>query len=374
MPLECSLPVPRLTRSTRARRFALWAALGASAPGLACAGVAGVLTTTVTTLATQVTYATVSKSGAPLVTYIGYEFTTGYAGTNTTNNAQLRGDLAVTDAAELATLTLDTANSPSYCRTQPASNALKLVCDLPQLRSGSAPITFQVFFKAPSKVDGNGVGDAEASDLVTLTGTTVYAEQSDGAGNTNNSAPWVAPQPVLLGTSNPIDIRSVLPRSGGKLFTGNGGIPSAADVFGTDVTVPAYAGYTKATILESEDPLSVCVSAALSTSTRLQPCFNVDLTIVDGNDATAKFASALSIKLSIDGSVIPQKVKPSDLTIKYDGTVIGACPGLGVPLSAEPYQPCINTAVRIKDNKNPDRDGDIVIELLNYRNGSYKIL
>ena len=41
--------------------------------------------------------------------YIGYELTTSYSGTNTTNNVQLVGDLVVTDPAELATLTLDTA-------------------------------------------------------------------------------------------------------------------------------------------------------------------------------------------------------------------------------------------------------------------------
>ena len=229
-------------------RAALWAALGVAAPSLAFAGVAGVVTTTVTTLSTNVTYATVSKAGEPLVTYLGYEVTTGYSGTNTTNNGQLRGELRVTDAAELATLTLDTASSPSFCRTERATGLLRLICDLPQLRSGTAPVSFQVFFRAPSKVDGNGTGDVTGTDFVSLTGATVYAEQSDGAGNTNNSSPWLAPPAVTLGTSNPTDIKSVLPKSGGKLYTGNGGIASQQDLFGTSLTVPAYAGYTKTTI------------------------------------------------------------------------------------------------------------------------------
>jgi hypothetical protein len=335
--------------------------------------VADVLTTTVKTLSTNVTYATVSKSGAPLVTYIGYEFTTSYTGTNTTNNAQLQGKVEITDPAELATLALDTANSPSFCRTEAATGSLRLICDLPQLRSNTTPITFQVFFRAPSKVDGNNVADKEESDFVSLTGTTVYAEQSDGAGNTNNAFTWTPPAAVTLGTANPTVIKSVLPKSGGRLFSGNGGIASKDDLFGTNVTVPAYAGYTKADIFESTDLPSICTSSALSTQTRLQPCFKLDLSIVDSGDAVAVFSKPLSIKLSIDGSIIPQKVKPSDLTLQYEGATIGACPALGVPLSGEPYTPCINTAVRIKDNKNPDRDGDIEIELLNYRNGSYKV-
>ena len=376
-----SLSVP--ARCSGLWHAALCAALGVAAPGLALAGVAGVLTTTVTTLATNVTYSTVAKSGAPLVTYIGYEFTTTYTGTNTTNNVQLRGNVAITDPAELATLALDTVNSPSFCRSEAGTTALRLICDLPQLRSTTQPVTFQVFFKAPAKVV-NGAADTNGSDFVSLSGATVYAEQSDGAGNTNNSVPWVAPplqDPTLevpprveLGTFNPTVIRSVLPKSGGKLFTGNAGIASKDDLFGTNVTVPAYPSYTKTDIFESVDALDDCSIAVLSTPTRMQPCFKLDLSIVDGGGTTAVFPSALAIKLSIDGSIIPQKVKPSDLTVQYEGVTVGACPALNVPLSGPPYTPCINTAVRIKDNKNPDRDGDIEFELLNYRNGTFRVL
>ena len=80
-----------------------------------------------------------------------------------------------------------------------------------------------MLFKAPNKVDLNGIADTEGSDVVKLTGTTLYAEGTDGAGNTNNSAAWIADGEidVTLGTVIKNRIKSVLPRSGGHLFSGD---------------------------------------------------------------------------------------------------------------------------------------------------------
>lgn len=343
------------------------AVLGAALPGWSQAGVAGVLSTTVTSLSSEVTYASVSSKGVPLVTFIGYEFVTTYSGGNTTNNVQLVGDVMVTDPAELATLTLDAASSSPLCSAQTLADRVRLTCLLGQVRAGSAPSVLQVFFKAPRKVDGNGVADADGTDRVSLSGTTLYAEVSDGAGNTNNSAPWAPPAPVALGTIVSNRIKSVLPRSGGKLFSGNAGIASSADVFGTVVTVPGAAGYTTTEIVESEVPLADCTSPNFTTLR----CYALDLSIRDAAGATVVFADKLSIKVSIDGTIIPQKVKPQDLVVRYDGDVVGACPAPGVPLTNG--KPCINSAVRIKDQKDPDRNGDIEIEFLNYNNGSFRI-
>lgn len=351
------------------RRWALAAAtvLGAAVPGWSSAGVAGVLATQVTSLSSEVTYANVSTKGVPLVTYIGYELVTTYSGTNTTNNVQLVGDLVVSDPAELATLTLDTAASSSACSAQTLVDRVRFTCALGQVRSGSAPSVIQVYFKAPFKVDGNGVADTDGTDRVSLTGTTLYAEVSDGAGNTNNSAPWVPPTDVSLGTVISNRIKSVLPGSGGKLFSGNAGVANSVDVFGTLVTVPAAVNYTTTEIVESEVPTTDCTTTNFTTL----KCYALDLSIKDATGVTALFTNALSIKVSIDGSIIPQKVKPQDLVVRYEGVVVSTCPAASVPRTDG--LPCINSAVRVKDPKDKDRDGDIEFEFLNYKNGSFRI-
>ncbi len=344
-------------------------ALAAASPGLVSAGVAGVLKTDVKALSTEVTYSSISSKGVPLVTYIGYELTTSYTGTNTTNNVQLVGELTITDPAEVSTLVFDTANSDSACSAQTLAspNRVRLTCNVGTLRQGSGAKVFQVFFKAPRK-EINGVADGDLTDSVTLTGTTLYAEQSDGAGNTNNAVAWNGnvPVAVTLGTTVSGRIKSVLPKSGGKLFSGNGGIASGGDVLGTSVTVPAFSSYVTTEIVETVTTLG-CINSVLSTG----QCLRIDLTINDGADATVIFANKLSITISIDQSILPQRLKPQEVIVKYDGEVVGNCQAAGVPRTDG--KPCINSAVRIKDSKDPDRNGDIEIEFLNYRNGSFSI-
>ena len=355
----------------RARRVGasrlLAVALAAASPGLVSAGVVDVLTTDVKALSTEVTYSSVSSKGVPLVTYIGYELTTSYNGTNTTNNVLLVGELTITDPAEVSTLVFDAANSDSACSAQTLAspNRVRLTCDVGTLRRGSAAKVFQVFFKAPKK-EVNGFADGDGADSVTLTGTTLYAEQSDGAGNTNNAAAWNGPAAVTLGTTVSGRIKSVLPKSGGKLFSGNAGIASGSDVLGTSVTVPAFSSYVTTEIVETVTTLG-CINSVLSTG----QCLRIDLTINDGADATVIFANKLSITISIDQSILPQRLKPQEVIVKYDGEVVGNCQAAGVPRTDG--KPCINSAVRIKDSKDPDRNGDIEIEFLNYRNGSFSI-
>lgn len=357
----------------RARRVGasrlLAVALAAASPGLVSAGVAGVVQTDVKALSTEVTYSSISSKGVPLVTYIGYELTTSYTGTNTTNNVLLVGELTITDSDEVSTLVFDTANSDSACSAQTLAspNRVRLTCFVGTLRQGSGAKVFQVFFKAPKK-EVNGVADGDLTDSVTLTGTTLYAEQSDGAGNTNNAVAWNGPALVTLGTTVAGRIKSVLPKSGGKLFSGNGGIASGSDVFGTSVTVPAFSSYVTTEIVETEVSAgSGCINSVLSTG----KCYVLNLTIKDGANATVIFADKLSITISIDQSILPQRLKPQEVIVKYDGAVVGNCPAAGVPLTNG--MPCINSAVRIKDPKDPDRNGDIEIEFLNYRNGSFSI-
>jgi hypothetical protein len=341
-----------------------------SAPGLAFAGVAGVLQTTVKTLSENVTYATVAKSGEPLVTYIGYAFRTSYTGNNTTNNVRLEGVISATDSAEL--VTLDTVNSPSFCRTEPLQGAVKLICDIGQVRSASPDIAFEVYFKAPQKAV-NQVAEVEGSDQVTLTGTTLYAEISDGAGNTNNSAAWTGQTPVVLGTINTTKIKSVLPRSGGKLYSGNGGAASPADRFASSIVTDnfsAFYNYIDTVIDESE--IVSCPNTILNDGI----CYELALTIVDAAGIRAEFYDVtrpikpLSITLTIDGSA-SKGVNPAKLTLTYDNVLVGLCPAKGVALTD---RPCLDGAPeRVRDKKNPDIDGDIRANILNYRNGSYKI-
>jgi len=374
MSFKSPSPTPSLARMTRAWRFALWAALGA-APGLACAGVAGVLTTTVTTLSPTVTYATVSKSGAPLVTYIGYEFTTSYSGTNTTNNVQLVGELFVTDTADLDTLELDSQSSPSNCTAQTLSDRIRLTCVLGQLRSGSKDSKLQVFFKAPKKVDG-GTGDLDVKNKVTLTGATYYAELSDGADNTNNRWDWTPPQAVELGTIVANEIKSVLPKRGGDLFSGNAGIANTVDRFASRVVVPNFSlfpyAYTTAEVAESS-PL--CANSPLLNEAGSPVCHQLDLTVNDDTGVTAKFSvtAPLSVKLSIDKTSCPQgSCKLDALIFSYEDEPIKLCLVANTPFPDG--KPCLNGApVRIKDKKNPDRDGDIEAEVLNTRNGRFTI-
>lgn len=370
MKLKTLSSLPDFHRIPRAWSAACLVALAVAVPGVAFAGVAGVLTTTVKTLSENVTYAAVSKSGEPLVTYAGYVFRTSYTGTNTTNNVRLEGVVAATDSAEL--VTLDRANSANACRTEPLVGAVKLICDVGQVRANSPAIEFQVFFKVPQKVV-NGVADAEGSDQLTLTGTTLYAEVSDGAGNTNNSSAWTGQTSVALGTINTASIKSVLPKSGGKLYSGNGGVASPDDRFATSVVAgdfSAFYSYTNTTIDEAE--IASCPNTILNDGI----CYELALTIVDSAGTRVEFYDAnrpfqpLSITLTID-SAASKGVNPAKLTLTYDNEIVGLCPAQDVALTD---RPCLNgSAERIRDKKKPDIDGDIRVNILNFRNGTYRI-
>ena len=363
--------LPGFNRISRAWGLACLAALGVAVPGLASAGVADVLQTTVQTLSEKVTYAAVSKSGEPLLTYVGYQFRTSYGETkNTTNNVRLEGVIAATDPAER--VALDSANSPSFCRTEPLAGAVKLICDIGQVRAGSPDIVFDVFFRAPQKVV-NGVADAEGTDQLMLTGTTLYAEVSDGAGNTNNAIAWTGQTPVALGTISTAKIKSVLPKSGGKLSSGNGGAASRDDRFATSIVADnfsAFYSYIDTTLDETE--IASCPDTILNDGI----CYELALTIVDGAGVKAEFYDVnrpikpLSITLTIDGTA-SKGVNPARLTLTYDNVPVNLCPGKDVAFTD---RPCLNgVPERVRDKKNPDIDGDIRVNVLNFRNGSFRI-
>jgi hypothetical protein len=324
--------------------------------------VAGVIKTQVQALSTQVTYADNTSAGGALQTYLGYQFVVSYSGGNTTNAVVVKGTIAATDTAE--PLVLDTETAPPFCKATGSTSAGTTVeCALGQLRAGSAPIAFPLFFKAPLKVSGNGVGDAEGTDLVRFAGSTVYAEGSDGAGNTNNENVWIGPVPVTLGTASSQNVKSVLPKAG-TLYTGNGGLTSGADAFGTKIVVPAASSHVDATITEF-------VAEACGSFIEGR-CFEMALALQDGNQQAILFNEVATLTLSVDVSVIPSALKIGSVSVFHEGVQVGWCASPTTPNADG--SPCIASATQVKKPKAGGPTWGMQWQILLRHNGSFRVL
>jgi hypothetical protein len=326
-----------------------------------CAAIAvsaGTLTTVVTPLSAAVTYSSPATPGTPpLDTYVGYTVSVANVGGNTINDVRFTGTARATDTDE------QVAFSSADGGTCSASGAA-IECTIGQLKAGEAVPVFAVFFKAPVR---DGVSPLpDGSDQLSFAGTTFYAEGTGGPNSVpqNSTTAWTAAA-VTLGTSNPSLIKSAVQRSGGKLFTGDGGVSSGGDPFATIVTVPPGASFTTAEINEVPD--------GTGCGNNFNACFRSDITI------PGSFSPYLTIVLRQDASTILKGTKIESVLIQYIGSggtqFVGLCANATTPRSDG--VPCIAGRVHYKNSRTPgwmpELDGDFEWTLINLGNGSYKV-
>lgn len=337
-------------------------------PMTAWAG-AGLLTTTVAPLSPAVTYsalATASPARPALNTYIGYSVRIANGGGNTINNISFTGSTLVTDVDETAVF-----SSAEGATCTAGAGGTSINCTIGQLKAGQAFPAFAVFFKAPVKDAASPVpdgiaGNCAATDCVSFSGITYYAETTGGATSPvdNSVGEWTTGQ-VTLGTFNPTLVKSAVQKGGGSLFTGSGGVTSTADPFATSVIVPASTSFTTAEILESPD--------AVNCTNNFSACFRSDITI------PGSFSPYLSIVLRQDASTILKGTKIESVLIQYTGTggttFVGDCASPTTPRTDG--VPCIARKTYYKSSRTPgwtaDLDGDFEWLLINLGNGSYKV-
>ncbi|HVE88461.1 MAG TPA: hypothetical protein VNA44_02070 [Burkholderiaceae bacterium] len=333
-------------------------------------GAAGTITTQVLPLTSPVTYST--NSSPPLETYVGYTVNFTNTGGNTINDVRFTFAASATDPAETVAL-FNPAALPAGCTQTTVSS---FACSKRQLRSGESFFSqsIVVFFRAPVKViGGNGAGDAPGTDFVSVGGQLVYAEGASGGNpRPNSEVSWVGPT-VSLGTADPVNVRSALPQSGGKFFTGDRALTVAADPFAASVTVPAAPTYSTAELLESD----VTSNMNCTSHGNFHRCFGVDVTIPNITFTPAS-GSFMTFVLRIDASNIKTGTKIGDVRIQYfDGNNtldVGTCASATTP---KPYGPCIARAVFYKNKSvpgwTPELSGDFEWTLLNLSNGLFTL-
>jgi hypothetical protein len=327
-------------------------ALGAQSSAL---GGAGTLTTVVTplTLTDAVTY---SDSATGLVAYVGYKVAIANTGGNTVNNIVFTGAATVEGSGDKAVF--DSAQGAACATT--TSEPSSIQCTIGQLTAGKSYPEFAVFFKAPEH--GASVGFA---------GITLYAEGTGGVPNSkppNSTQTWSATA-VPLGTANPTVIKSAVPNSGGKFFTGNGVATTLQDPFATSVVVPAGPTFTTVTISESLYGGVNC--------NNFVTCYQSQITIPIPSDP-GLFTPYLTIVLREDAANIKPGTKIESVVITYvdAGDLahdVGPCASPITPRTDG--LPCIASRVYYKSKTvpgwTPDLDGDFEWTLINLVNGGY---
>jgi hypothetical protein len=327
---------------------------------------AGIVSTNVVALQGNVTYSKLAAGKTPaLVTYIGYKVDVGsdMANTNTINNVVFTGKALATDTAEKVKFI--SAEGATCTATNADRNEIS--CTLGQLRAGQSYPTFVVFFEAPLKVEGgNNVGDVLGTDKVDFSGITYYAEGTGGLQSPppNSTVLWAADRPVILGTTDPVQVKSAVPKGGGSLFTGTG-ITTARDRFATLVKIPAGNIYTTADIKETNEEVPSFNCNGLNL------CDEVTLSI----PGTFSF---LEVVLRQDASNIVKGTRIEQIVLYYfddDGVhIIGEC----ASATAAGLIPCIVPGGRKvwskRDRNDPaytsDLDGDFQWTLISLKNGT----
>jgi hypothetical protein len=331
-------------------------------------GAAGTITPQVSPLTSPVTYS--ANSSPPLETYVAYTLNFTNTGGNTINDARFTFRALATDTAETVALFNPAVYLPAGC-AQTGVNSF--ACTKSQLPAGgsffSQPIV--VFFRAPVKAV-NGVADTPGTDFVNVGGELVYAEGTSGKNpRPNSSTTWTGPQ-VSLGTTDPINVRSALPQSGGTFFTGNGATTLATDPFTVKVTVPPAPTFSTAELLESDVTSNInCTSLG-----NFNRCFAVAVTVQD-IVFTAASGAFFTFVIRTDPSNIRTGTQINNVLIQYDNGSgaqnVGACASPTTPRSDG--IPCIAKAVHYKNKSvpgwTPALNGSFEHTLINLGNGSF---
>jgi hypothetical protein len=340
-----------------------------AAPAVSLAGVDNVIATQVLRLWESASYskeATTSPARPALQTYVGYRMEVANVGGNTTNNVRVRGSAVTVDGG--VKLRFSSAEGATCATTNVEGTDIE--CTLGQLRAGQAHPQFVVFFRTPVAPPA-----PTATQAVAFSGTTLYSEGTGGPDPVwaNSTQPWIADGSVSLDAPSGVSVKSVVQRSGGMLFTGDGGISTAADPFTTSVVVPPSATFTTALITESAETVNCTFFTAC----------NVSQVSIPG-----QFSPYMTIVLRQDASSIVSGTKLGSVVVYYlddaapPGTPympLGACASPNTPNEGALYGvPCIAESKHYKSRKVPgwtlDLDGDFEWTILNRKNGGYKVL
>jgi hypothetical protein len=229
--------------------------------------------------------ATYSNSATGFVGAVGYSVDVSNVGKNTNNSVRFTAQSNVTDAAEFETYAFDSAEGVS-CTASKGPVAIAIDCALGTLVSGQSYPTFYVFFKSPQFVL-NGTADESTTDSIAFNYQVFYAEGGNGPKSTpkNGFTALTAAVPVVLGTPDPQEVRSVVLASGGVFFTGNQGIADPADIHATKTVVPPLTVHTTAEIIET--PVA-CLSPSVVT------CYQSQITIPGTFSAAPYLATRLT--------------------------------------------------------------------------------
>jgi len=300
---------------------------------------AGDLATVVAPLSNEVSF-----SATGLVSRFGFTVSVTNTGLNTINSVKFLGRVSTSGGAQAI---VDGASCPVVTSTA-------IECSIGQLTSGASYPTFTVFFQAPVASPG--------LTAVAFDGTLQYAEGTRDSKSKppNSTTPSWGPVNVQLAASDGFNVSSIAPKSGGRFFTGTG-VTSTADVFTTDITVPASDTYSIVSVEESANTEN-CVN--------FNACFDSTVSIPE-----RVFGANLAILLRQDASNIKPGIKIEKVLVYYDGVKVLDCPA--PPIVITNGVPCIAKRVYYKSASvtgwTPELDGDFEWLIFNDRNGSYRL-
>lgn len=352
-------------------------ALAMSAAVSAHAG-AGSTTTTVKQLTDIVSF---GSSSTGFTSYIGYSVQISNGGTNTINNIVFRGSNTPTAGDPAAYAFVTGANPPACSAFTPAGSTVAsgVSCQIGQLKSGASVQTFYLYFLAPDQ--------PASTNAVTLSfsGATIFAEGTNDQPSSvpaNSSEPWQNDQ-VALGTPNPSNIKSAVPKTDNSLgfFTAANQSGDLSDQITTKLTIPPLTQQTSsldyAGVSIQETPF---FDTDCQNARNFNTCYTTEVHIQQTSSAGAQLLTFpqsgpyIYFEIRIDPAAIKPSFKATDAKIYYisdDGLTITGPIGLcdnGYPL------PCaVSINYYKKTGPTPDLDGVFQAIIKNDHNGSIRL-
>lgn len=343
----------------------------------------------VTPLQPNVTY---SEAAPVLNTYAGFTVTGfGNIGINTINDVTVIFEARVTDTAETFSLhqpDVYLAGLPKTCSWPTvASNPVTITCEIKQLKSGETFPGFTVFYNVPTKMT-NGVADDPTADYISTKYTILYAEQLNDCSNgcANSRKEQMFPDQVLLGTSNPVDVRSGVPQNGARLFTGTG-VPKNElnKKFTEELQVPSLASLTPP-VAYAKSTLLISYVASTDTTNgvdclqlgNFHDCPTYATQVLDPYDATVAFtvANPLKIIYRVDAANVRRSANQLFNNVQILYFPDGSTTAVPVPKActngraSDDGIPCVLSFQCYKPNeKTPDLPGDCEFVTIGLKNG-----
>lgn len=341
-------------------------------------------------LTTQVSYST--DGTPPLETFVAYRMSFSNTGGNTITGLSVTFNAVATDPAEVVSLLRPQVDLPAGCTAAPSGASF--TCTRAQLRAGEGQEPFVVFLRAPVKVV-NGDFDDPEQDYLNATVRAVFKEGENG--NNPVGQPSVVEQnavPVLLGTSSPVNIKSVTPKALDRaltLFTATNEPvdPTLSDQITTRVTIPQTLPKTaelqvQEAALAANDPACLAggnfVRCYESTIQLIDPLAPLDSNLVEFKDADGNPTGYLLFELRIDPAAIKNTLKTNRIRINYDNVDLGFCvetPASGAPVKTYLSLPCVVSIDHYKNRGTPgwtlENAGKLVAVIRNNKNGRITI-